>query len=125
MALGHGGAREGAGRPRGTAGGDKLNAERAVSRADFENERALHERVKREEREFEFAVKRGEYLPRAVQQSAAATALAVLTQSLRSIPDNLERTLGLAPEAVELVAQQIDDGLAEVAAAFRMMTNDG
>lgn len=125
MALGHGGAREGAGRPRGSVGGDKLNAERAAARYDFEAERARHERIKADEREFEFAVKRGEYLPRAVQQSAAATALAVLTQALRSIPDNLERTLGLAPEAVEMVARQIDDGLAEVAAAFRAMTNDG
>lgn len=120
MTHGHGGARAGAGRPAGSA----TNPERAAARADFETERAEHERVKRLEREWEFAVKRGEYLPRVVQQSAAATALAVLTQALRSIPDNLERSLGLAPEAVEMVAQQIDDGLAEVAAAFRAMTND-
>lgn len=120
MALGHGGARDGAGRPRGGADPD-----RAATRADFEAERARHEKIKADEREFEFAVKKGEYLPRDAQRSAAATALAVLTQSCRSIPDNLERSLGLAPEAVEQVAIQIDSALAEVAAAFKAMTNDG
>lgn len=113
-----GGAREGAG------GAGRVSPERAAARLDFENERALHERVKREEREFEFAIKQGAYLPRAVQQSAAATALAILTQSLRSVPDNLERSLGLGPEAVEAIAIQIDEALAEVALAFKAMTQE-
>ncbi len=122
MSLGHGGRREGAGRPPGQAvGGDPL---RGQARVDFDVEKALHEKVKREEREFSFAVTKGEYLPRVAQQTAAATALAVLTQSLRSIPDNIERSLGLGPEAVEAIAIQIDDALAEVAAAFRTMTHD-
>lgn len=121
MAFDHGGAREGAGRPAGSA----TNPERAAARAEFETERAEHERVKRLEREFEFAIKRGEYLPRDAQRSAAATALAVLTQALRSVPDNLERSLGLAPEAAEQVGIEIDNALAEVAAAFKAMTNDG
>ncbi len=123
MALGHGGRREGAGRP---LGGEALNGgpERTQAKVDFEVERARHEKVKADEREFNFAVTKGEYLPRAAQQTAAATALAVLTQSLRSIPDNIERSLGLGPEAVEAIAIQIDDALAEVAAAFRTMTND-
>lgn len=123
MSLGHGGAREGAGR-KPKVGGDDLNAERSAVRADYEVERARHERVKADEREFEFAVKKAEYLPRDIQRQAAATAIAVLTQSLRSIPDNLERSLGLKPETVEAVAIQIDEALAEVAAAFKAMTND-
>jgi len=121
VALGHGGRREGAGRP---VGGDALNAERASVRADFEAERARHEKIKADEREFEFAIKQGQYLPRVAQQAAAATALAILTQSLRSIPDNIERSLGLGPEAVEAVAIQIDDALAEVAMAFKAMTHE-
>lgn len=119
MALGHGGAREGAGRPAGST-----PPERATARADFEQERARHEKIKADEREFEFAIKRGEYLPRVSQQAAAATALAVLTQSLRSIPDNIERSLGLGPEAVEQIAVQIDSALAEVALAFKAMTRE-
>jgi hypothetical protein len=124
VALGHGGAREGAGRP---LGGENLgdSTERGKARVDFEVERARHERIKADEREFEFAVKRGEYLPRASQQAAAATAVAILTQSLRSIPDNLERLCGLSPEQAERTAVEIDAALAEVAAAFKAMTNDG
>lgn len=126
MALGHGGKREGAGRPPGgTLGGDALNAERGQARADFEAERARHEKIKADEREFEFAIRRGEYLPRDAQRRAAATALAVLAQSVRSIPDNLERTLGLDPETVEQVAIQLDQALASVSEAFHAMTNDG
>lgn len=123
MALGHGGARAGAGRK--AVGGDALNAERAGVRADFEQERARHEKIKADEREFEFGVKKGEYLPRVAQKQAAATALAVLTQSLRSIPDNVERSLGLAPEVVEQIAIQIDEALSEVATAFEAMTHVG
>lgn len=118
MALGHGGAREGAG------GAGKVSTERATVRLDFETERARHEKIKADEREFDFGVKQGEYLPRVTQQTAAATALAILTQSLRSIPDNLERSLGLGPETVEQVAIEIDNALAEVALAFKAMTHE-
>ncbi|HOX90358.1 MAG TPA: hypothetical protein PLN55_12165 [Burkholderiaceae bacterium] len=123
MALGHGGERAGAGRP---VGGDALNGgpERAKAKVDFEFEKARHERLKADEREFELGIKQGEYLPRESQKVAAATALAILTQSLRSIPDNLERSLGLGPETVEQVAVEIDNALAEVALAFRAMTRE-
>lgn len=121
--MGHGGRREGAGRP---VGGEALNGgpERTQAKVDFEVERARHEKVKADEREFNFAVTKGEYLPRVAQQTAAATALAILTQSLRSIPDNLERSLGLGPETVEQVAIEIDNALAEVALAFKAMTQE-
>jgi len=64
-------------------------------------------------------------LPRDVQRQASATALAVLTQSLRSIPDNLEREFSLKPEVAEAIAVQIDSALAEIAGAFKAMTNEG
>jgi len=107
-------------------GGDALNGgpERAKAKVDFEFEKARHERLKADEREFELGIKQGEYLPRESQKVAAATALAILTQSLRSIPDNLERSLGLGPETVEQVAVEIDNALAEVALAFRAMTRE-
>lgn len=118
MAERRGGAREGAG------GAGKVSTERAAVKYDFELERARHERLKADEREFELGIKQGEYLPRVAQQTAAATALAILTQSLRSIPDNLERSLGLGPETVEQVAIEIDNALAEVARAFKAMTHE-
>ena len=117
MANGWGGARPNSGpKPPGW--------EPPAGRAEYEIERAEHERVKREQREFALARERGEYLPREIQRQAAATALAVLTQSMRSIPDNLERTLALAPEIVEAVSIQIDAALSEVAAAFRAMAGE-
>ena len=117
MSAGWGGARPGAGRKPADYVPDE-------NRVDYERERAEHERVKREQREFKLAIERGEYVRRAAVAQAAATALAVLTQSLRSIPDNLERTLGLDPAVVEATAAQIDAALAEVATAFRVMSGE-
>ncbi len=95
---------------------------KSPDQANYDREHAEHERVKREEREFKLAIARGEYLPREAQKQASATALSVLTQSLRSIPDNLERTLSLAPEVVESISVQIDAALSEIATAFRVMS---
>ena len=111
----HGGYRPGSG------GFHRLTPERTAAKRDFEQERARLEGLKADEKEIDLAIKRGEYLPRAAQQQAAATALAVLTQSLRSIPDNIERTLGVDPSVVESIAQQVDAALAECAVAFKAM----
>lgn len=91
----------------------------------FDRERAMHERVKREEREHKLAVARGEYLPRVVVQQASATALAVLTQSLRGIPDLLERSCNLTPGQAEAAQQTVDAALAEVAKAFEQLAAEG
>lgn len=114
MAGGHGGYREGAGRK-------PAGYEPTKEKVDYERERAEHERVKREQREFKLAQERGEFIARAAVQQASATALAVLTQSLRSIPDNCERTLALDAAVVEAIQQQIDQALSDVAVAFRSM----
>lgn len=98
--------------------------EPSEERLDYERERADHERVKRLEREFNLAVKQAQYLPREAVGQASATALAVLTQSLRSIPDNLERACGLTPQQAEQAQQVIDAALAELAAAFRSMAGE-
>ena len=115
MAGAHGGYREGAGRkPEGY--------EPPPGKVDFELERAAHEKVKREQREFKLAQERGEYVSRGAVRQASATALAVLTQSLRSIADNCERqNPSLPPEAVQMIEEQVDAALSEVAAAFRAM----
>lgn len=97
---------------------------KSEDQANYDREHAEHERVKREEREFKLAIARSEYLPREAQRQGSATALSVLTQSLRSIPDNLERTLSLSPETVESIALQIDNALSEVATAFRVMAGE-
>jgi phage terminase Nu1 subunit (DNA packaging protein) len=110
-----GGYREGAGRK-------PAGYEHPEGRADFEKERAEHERVKREQRELALAIARGEYVPRAAVRQASATALSILTQAIRSIPDNCERQFSLPPEVVEGMQQQIDSALSEVALAFAAMS---
>ena len=116
-----GGARRGAGRPHadGTPSGSYDDASEA--QLDLDRERADHERVKREQREFKLAVEMGQYLPRAEVQQATATALAVLTQSLRTIPDTLERACNLTPAQAVTAQESVDNALAEVAKAFKML----
>lgn len=119
MSLGHGGARRGAGRR--SADDDDSQS---TAQQDYDEEKARHEKIKADEREFKLAVLQQEYLLKTDVQQAAATAMSVLTQSLRSIPDNLERVLSLAPEVVEQIAVQIDASLAEASSAFKAMSSD-
>lgn len=117
MANGWGGAREGAG----NKPADYVPTEDKV---EFENQRARHEKIKADQREFKLAQERGEYVSRAAIRQASATMLAVLSQ-VRSIPDNCERQFALAPEVVELMQQTIDASLNEVATALRAMAGEG
>lgn len=101
----------------------KGSPEEAAQRS-YEQERAAHETVKREEREFKLAIMRGEYLPREAQRQAAATLVAVLTQGLRSIPDNIERKYAVSPEILDAITEQIDAGLLECANALRALSGE-
>lgn len=98
--------------------------ETSTANQDYDRERARHEKIKADERELKLSILAGNHLPRDVQRQAAATMLALFAQSARSIPDNLERSLGLAPEVVEAIAAQIDAALAELAGGLKAMTRD-
>lgn len=110
-----GGARPGAGRKP----ADYVPSE---DRLDYEAARARNESAKADLNELELAIKRGEYVPRAEVQAATATALSALSQTLRSVPDNLERTLGITPELAQEVGAQIDAALDDVANRFEELT---
>jgi phage terminase Nu1 subunit (DNA packaging protein) len=111
MANGWGGARPGAGRkPR--------DYEAPETKIDLDREKARNEKAKADLNELELKIKTGEYVPRAQVRQATATALATLAQTLRSVPDNLERKLGISPEIATEIGLQIDNALAEVANAF-------
>jgi hypothetical protein len=113
---GHGGAREGAGRP---PGGYK-KPPKSEAELDFDKERALHEKVKRERAELAYMVDSGRYVARDAVQQASATTVAALAQTLRSIPDNLERK-GIAPEVCALIERQIDEAMREAALQMQLM----
>lgn len=110
-----GGARPGAGRKP----ADYVPSD---DRLDYEAARARNESAKADLNELDLSIKRGEYVPRAEVQEATATALSALSQTLRSVPDNLERTLGISPEIAQEVALQIDAALDDVANRFEEIT---
>ena len=109
-----GGARPGAGRKP----ADYVPSD---DRLDYEAARARNESAKADLNELDLAVRRGTYVLRASVQEAAATALAAMSQTMRSVPDNLERKLGLAPEVAAEVGVAIDAALNEVANQFESM----
>ena len=110
-----GGARPGAGRKP----ADYVPSD---DRLDYEAARARNESAKADLNELDLAIKRGEYVPRAEVQAATATALSALSQTLRSVPDNLERTLGLSPDIAQEVGRQIDAALDDMATRFEELT---
>lgn len=110
----HGGARPNSGPKK---GGWK-KSEEAV---DFDKAKARHELAKAESAEIDLLVKKGEWVSREAVRQATATAYASLAQTLRSIPDLLERNLGIAPELAEDIGRQIDECLNGVATEFELM----
>lgn len=112
--IGRGGAREGAGRkPDGYVP--------PPEKASFDKEKALHEKSKRERSELAFKRESGEVVSRAAVQEGAATALAMAAQSLRSMPDNLERKLNLPAAVTEEIEKTVHAVLTDLAAAFEML----
>ena len=111
----HGGARPGAGRkPDGY--------ELSQAKADYDEEKALHERSKRQRSELQYQIDLGKVVSRQAVQQASATALSVMAQSLRSMPDTLERKLNLSPIITEQIEQTIDAVLTDLAAALAALT---
>lgn len=73
----------------------------------------------------EFDRRRGELVERSDVRQASATAFSTIAQTLRSIPDNLERTLGLEPEIAEGVGTLIDESLSALADELEKMCETG
>jgi len=88
---------------------------------DFETARARNELAKAQINEIEAKVKAGQYVERAAVRQASAMAMSSIAQTLRSIPDLLERRLGIDPTLAEEIGRQIDESLNELAEEFRLM----
>lgn len=130
----NGGKRAGAGRKKGYSpkqAGDLLDglddgsaSEPSRVAADFARARARKESALADLNELDYKVKSGEYVARSAVQEAAATLLAALAQSLRSLPDNLERKFNLPPETAEEVERVIDGTLSDVSRGLEMFTSE-
>lgn len=101
-----GGRRPGAGGKKGVPRSETADTYKVYAQARADKETAL---ARREELKFE--MESGSVVLRDDVRRASATAYAVIAQTLRAIPDNLERRLGLSPEVVEEVSRQIDDAM--------------
>lgn len=118
MTIGRGGARPG-------SGPKSEGYEASGSQAEYDAQKARHERIKADEREFKLAVSMGEYIERSVVQQASATVLSMLTQSLNSLADVLERSAGLTPAQARIVDDVVAAACRELANGLRAMTPDG
>lgn len=97
-----GGAREGAGRkPKsdGSAGDPYFLLARA---------KAKHETYRAGLAEMEYKKRAGELIERSDVESVASRLHAFLAQSLRTLPDDLERRAGITADQAEIVNQVID-----------------
>ena len=87
----------------------------------YAHAKALKESAEAATKELLYKRKAGMYLPREDVRRAAATAFSAIAQSLRSIPDLLERQIGLDPGVAERVGIVIDNHLAELSEDLRRM----
>lgn len=116
-AFGWGGKREGAGRQP----ADENTPSRTAAKAEYEEQRARHERIKADAAELELLKRQGQLLEREAVELAAATAASVLVQSLRGLRDTLERKYALPVEALEAVDTEIDAALQNVSLAYKAL----
>lgn len=132
-----GGARMLAGRPRhdgtskhdepGTMAGDKTTTQHyAEARARREAAAADKEEVLAKKAVLDYEVQQGNFLPRDAIISATARAYATLAQGIRSIPDALERRLGLDPAVCVKIGELQDEALAGLHIELeKMLTPEG
>ena len=104
-----GGARPGAG---GAAPYSKSQDLKDLDAAKARKEAALADM-----HELDYKIKTREYVSRVAVQQASATAMATLAQTLRSVPDNLERR-GIPPEVCVRIDKAINEALADVGIAL-------
>lgn len=116
----NGGRRDGAGR-KGKAFEDKVrDALNADGEVEYSISRARKEAWTAKTVELDYRIKEGEYVKREAVREACATAFASIAQTLRSVPDLLERRDGVKPEVCEQVSKTIDDALNTLAEEFEL-----
>lgn len=87
----------------------------------FAGAKARKEAAQAATAELNFRIKAGMYLPRDSVRSSVATAFQVVVQTLRSIPDNLERRFGIQPEVASDIGAAIDEAMGELSMALEQI----
>ena len=115
---GRGGARPGAGAKPG--GYVKPPEAVALDKARARKEAALAEKA-----ELDLMVSKGQYGDRAAFRQAVAMVISSFVQTMRSIPDNLERRLGISPEVAQAIGTELDESLNNLAYELEMIAGGG
>jgi phage terminase Nu1 subunit (DNA packaging protein) len=102
---------------------DAEDQEERLTRRDYESARARNELAKAQLNEISVRVQSGRYVARAAVEQSAATLLATLAQTLRSIPDSLERK-GISPDICVMVEAVVNDALDGAASDLELLAND-
>lgn len=111
--TGHGGKRPG-------TGPKKEGYKKPPEAVDFDRAKARNETSKADLNELEYKIKSGQYVSRAAVQQASATAVATLAQTMRSIPDNLERK-GIPLATCRLIETILDESMVSMSLDLEMM----
>lgn len=124
-----GGRRAGAGRkpgysPKRAEQPDENGDSQTSVTVAFSKARARKEAALADMHELEFKIKSGKYLPREAFRDACATMLSSVAQSLRSMPDNMERKFNLTPEQAGEIEKTINAVLGDLAADLEDLTNE-
>lgn len=111
-----GGARPGAGRkPKGYVP--------PQAKIDHDDAQARLTSAKADKAELDYKVASGEYVARAAVRQASATALQALSQTMRSVRDNLERR-GVSIDVADMVDETIESTLNDLADQFEEMSGE-
>lgn len=102
----HGGARRGAGRPRGSGSSDVARYNKA--RADKEEFIAKIKETESLAKELDLQERAGKLVPYDLHHQAITEVVSVTVNWAETIPDILERDAGLPPSQVELVQRLVD-----------------
>lgn len=103
----HGGAREGAGRPRKVESSDKIKVA-----SDYRDSRARHEAAKAAIAELDAATLAREYVSRATFAKASETIVRHFASTMQRHVDHMCRSLQLTPDADAMLRTRVDDALA-------------
>jgi len=94
--------------------------DRETAKIQYESARARNELAKAQLNEIAVRIQSGKYVSRSSVQQASATMLATLAQTLRSIPDMLERK-GATPDVCQMVEVIVNDALDGAASDLEML----
>lgn len=115
----HGGYRPGSGRKPKVQSIDGPDPYIALAKA-----KAKREIFKAHMAEVEFNLKTGELYERGEVLRVIRTAIAIFAEQMRSLPDKLERSVGLTPAQAEMAELEVDTQLEELRAKLARVADE-